>query len=354
MAQQPQIIAPREPIADEKGQPTRTWWRFLNNLSTLSGRLLNPLTVSPNAILNASTLTSGGEISSPDLPGNSLIGNSNSQAAQPEVVPIDTSLAMSGGSLGVAPLPGLTLAGNSGIAAAQQVGITPVFPLVLRDNELQLSDTGAPSAADNETLANSIPDRSGQVATLERQVGDLQRQIAQNRDRSSQVSALERAVDDLAKLALLSASRPGGSSAAATPSRYTFFGSGSGTSAIPLTTDGTAAGPTNIANLPNLSAQSFAATVCVYDTTTGGSTSFVGRDTSGAPAVIKRGANAAATTMSTVVWTQGPTLGTITHIGAMSAAPDTTNGGYAFAYTPGLLNAEQIDVTLALDVAQAQ
>lgn len=108
--------------------------------------------------------------------------------------------------------------------------------------------------------------------------------------------------------------------------------------------------------LPNATVQSFKVVAIVFDTDTGGVTTFTALHSDNInPCIMRRGANAAATALvAGCTWTQGPTDGTITHLGAMSVTADTTLGGYNVSYTPGASNADHMDITAKLEIEQAQ
>lgn len=183
MTVKPQILTPRAKFLEKDGTPSVPWWRFFDSLQGLAGTLLNPLTVKPNAILSAGTLTTGGQIASPDLPPESLIGNPGTVAGQPAVVTIDNSLALNNGALGVADLPAKTLSGNAGPGPAQPGPITPVLPLMLNPNgtlSIQVIP-GTTTLDDLEEYVYTLPNLSGPVAKLQRDVTELETLVALNR-----------------------------------------------------------------------------------------------------------------------------------------------------------------------------
>ena len=126
------------------------------------------------------------------------------------------------------------------------------------------------------------------------------------------------------------------------------------TSANRLTANGGAASSSNIVNLANNSALSLlGVTVTVRDTTTGDvATFYLGQGIS-----LKRGANAAATSIvGTPVWTAGGTTagGSTTGMTAasISLTADTTNGGINLSVTCGSANATHI--IAAIDFSEVQ
>jgi hypothetical protein len=168
MAKQPQILSPREPLTDGQNNVTRSWFRFFNSLSGATGTVATPLVVKANAILNDATVSSGGTISSPDLPPSTLLGNGGAAAAQPGTVDVGLSLSLSGGTLDAAPLPPGTLSGNPGSEAAPPVAVTPGSGLALSAAGV-LTATGN---SDDEVAIYSLRDTRGEIASLERKVND--------------------------------------------------------------------------------------------------------------------------------------------------------------------------------------
>jgi hypothetical protein len=166
MANKPQMLSPRHPLVDSNGMINREWYRSFNNVVTNSGTVAEPLVVQSSVFLNDATVSAGGTISSPDLPAGTLIGNGGTTVGQATTLDIDPSLLLSNGTLAIAPLPAGTLMGNSGSAAATPGPIEVAGNLVLQDGTLTADSTNL------ETLLYSIPDRSGQIAALERKVND--------------------------------------------------------------------------------------------------------------------------------------------------------------------------------------
>lgn len=164
----PEILTPREQLVDSGGKVTRSWWRAFNALFENSGKLASPLTVDGSAILNAATLTSGGTISSPDIPARTLIGNAGAAAAQPAVVEIGSSLATNNGTIDVLSVPPGVLLGNPGSVTATPSPIAVGANLILSAGVLSANSTNS----DDQTLAYSIRDTRGQAATLERKVAE--------------------------------------------------------------------------------------------------------------------------------------------------------------------------------------
>lgn len=165
------MLSPREPIADAKGQITRTWWRKINDLLTNAGTTSSDLVVKPSAILSGATVSAGGTIEAADLPGHSLIGNPLAAAAEPVAVPLDPSLDFAGTALALAPLAAGSLMGNAGTVAAIPGSIGIGSGLTLDPVSKTLSVDG--STANDDILLIAPPDRSGQIAALERKVEEL-------------------------------------------------------------------------------------------------------------------------------------------------------------------------------------
>lgn len=206
----PEILTPREQLVDPNGKITRAWWRALNLLFKNSGTLAAPLTIDGNAILNAATISSGGTISSPELPAHSLIGNPTAAPAQPAIVTIGASLATNDGTIDVQPLPARTLSGNPGDAPAAPSAVLVGANLYISGGALN----AVAGSSDDSTLAYSIRDTRGQAATLERKLSDTM------------------------TLAMLQASPRAGSAGAASGT-VTSVASGTGLTGGPITSSGT-------------------------------------------------------------------------------------------------------------------
>lgn len=129
----PNILTPREPFGDaEKGRDgkatgkvivTRSWWRFLDNLTNLSGKLADPVTVAPNSIITPGTINSGSTLTIQDLPAGTILGNSTGAADQPAPQTVGPSLTFQNGVLDAGTLPPGTLAGNPTTADAPATAI---------------------------------------------------------------------------------------------------------------------------------------------------------------------------------------------------------------------------------------
>lgn len=194
-----EMLSPREPLTDAQGNVTRTWWRFFNQKISQIGTTSADLVVKPSALLTGAVVSSGGTIAAADLPGQTLLGNSSAIAAEPVAVPLDPSLAFAGTALAVAPLAAASLLGNAGTVAAIPGGITIGSGLTVdpSSNTLSVSSSGSGDSG------YSPPDRSGQVAALERRAADQATLLQSLPDRSGQVAALERKTDDALMLAIL-------------------------------------------------------------------------------------------------------------------------------------------------------
>lgn len=167
MPPKPTILHIREPFLDAAGRVSRTWYRFLDSLTSGVGATSEPLVVQDNAILVGGTVSSGGTITSPDLPPSTLIGNGDTIAAAPTTIGIDPSLSLSGDILSIAPLPPRTLMGNSASELA------PPGAIIVGSNlSLAGSVLSATGDEDDETLLYSIRDTRGEIADLQRQVND--------------------------------------------------------------------------------------------------------------------------------------------------------------------------------------
>lgn len=199
MAQQPNILSPREPLSSKDGNVTRSWYRWFDSLSALAGKLLNPVVIAPNSIITPGDINSGSTVTLADSPAGTVLGNSQNVAAPPTPQVVDGSLTFTGGTLAAASLPPLTLSGNPTAVVA-----TPE-PVVLGDN---LSFNGNTlnadvSSAGDLTWVASIRDTRGQVDTLERRAGELATQIGSMRDTRGQVSELARRIEDAFAVAML-------------------------------------------------------------------------------------------------------------------------------------------------------
>jgi hypothetical protein len=130
-----------------------------------------------------------------------------------------------------------------------------------------------------------------------------------------------------------------------------FFVYTSGSAAVRLTASGGAASATNVGALQNNTSMMFQGQIIIRNNATGATNTY----TIG-PSLITRGANAAATAMSSgnPAVTAGPTEGTLTLAAAPTVTADTTNGGINISYTPPAANASQIVAFAWLDCAETQ
>jgi hypothetical protein len=157
MTIKPIILAPREQFTDKDGNIARSWWRALNTLFNNSGTLASPLVTTASAVLSAADLSSGGTISAPDMPAETLLGNATATAAQPGTVEVGSSLAFNSGTINLASLPAGTLLGNGGSLAAVPSEVAIGSNLTLASGTLSVSDSI------DTTYAYTIRDTRGQV-----------------------------------------------------------------------------------------------------------------------------------------------------------------------------------------------
>lgn len=123
MADQPQILQPREAFVDDKGFVSRAWYRFLQSLGQASGSLLNPLVIPSNSIFDAASISNGGTLVLADSPAATLLGNSSNSLAPPSPQVVATSLSFTGGTLAAASLAPGKLSGNPGAIDAPPTAI---------------------------------------------------------------------------------------------------------------------------------------------------------------------------------------------------------------------------------------
>ncbi|HXJ61896.1 MAG TPA: hypothetical protein VNU68_35100 [Verrucomicrobiae bacterium] len=185
MADKPNILQPREPFLDGRGEPdrdgkikpetmgvSRGWWRYLNDITNLSGRLLNPLVIGANSFFNATSITDGGTLEPANSPSRTLLGNSQGTEAPATPQTVAPSLSFENGTLAAANLAARTLAGNPlGVAAP----VSEIFVgenLSLDGNILNATE-GTATTAGSE-LAFTIRDERGEVDTLRRQVSNIE------------------------------------------------------------------------------------------------------------------------------------------------------------------------------------
>lgn len=197
MAPKPFILSSHEPLVDQTGRIRPAWFPQLSALFGNSGTVSAPLVVQSSLFLNEATVSSGGTISSPDLPAGTLIGNGGKAAGPPETLDVGPSLSLSAGTLGIAPLAGGTLLGNSGPAAATPGPIVPGANLTLSNGTL-----AATGDVDDQALLYSIRDTRGQIARTDHRVAALETMLHSIRDSRGQIAALERRVNDALTLAL--------------------------------------------------------------------------------------------------------------------------------------------------------
>lgn len=125
----------------------------------------------------------------------------------------------------------------------------------------------------------------------------------------------------------------------------------SGSTAVRLTTDGAAAGSTNIGGLVNNSMMTWEANCVIYNTVSHEGNSY----NVALGSVIYRVANAASTAMGATsgVVTAGNTTGTgITLAAAPTFTADTTNGGFNVSYTPPVANSNVINAVCTITGTQ--
>jgi hypothetical protein len=143
MAQTPNIITPKEVALDSKGAFQRTWYRFFDSLSSLSGKLAKPITVAGGSILTTGALDSGSTLSIANSPPKTLLGNSQTTEAQPTPQTVDlSSLSFQNGTLAAVSLPAQTLAGNASLGSAPAGAINVGPGLVLDSTTRTLSASG--------------------------------------------------------------------------------------------------------------------------------------------------------------------------------------------------------------------
>lgn len=137
MAETPGVIpSPHEPFitleqpaagagnsAVPQGRITRTWWRVLNGLNSLSGKLAAPIVVPKNSVFNEGTLNSGGTLTPTGIASGTLLGNSSGIDEAASSQSVDSTLRLEGGELGIATIGAVSLLGNAGSVAAQPSGI---------------------------------------------------------------------------------------------------------------------------------------------------------------------------------------------------------------------------------------
>lgn len=157
MTTKPIILAPREQFTDREGNITRSWWRTLNTLFNQSGTLASPLVTKASAVLNAADLSSGGTISAPDMPAETLLGNASATAAQPGTVEVGSAFAFNNGTINLTTLAAGFLLGNGGSVASVPTDVAIGTNLTLSDGTLSVSDDL------DSTYSYTIRDTRGQV-----------------------------------------------------------------------------------------------------------------------------------------------------------------------------------------------
>jgi hypothetical protein len=150
-----EMLSPHEPLTDNKGNVTRTWWRFFNTKIGQIGTTATALVVKPSAVLAGGSVSSGGTIAASDLPGSTLLGNPLAIVGQPQALPLDPSLDFTGTALGLAPLAAGSLLGNTGTVAAIPGAITVGDGLTLDPASGTLSANAATSGS-NVAMLNRL------------------------------------------------------------------------------------------------------------------------------------------------------------------------------------------------------
>jgi len=189
---QPQILSPNQPMTDGNGKVTHDWWRALHALFKSSGTLAAGVTVKGSAVLAETVVNSGGTIAAPDAPGATLIGNAGPAAAQPGYIPVDPSLSLAGGALALPTLPAAVLWGNPTYAPAKPVTIRLGAGVEFSGGMLVVPA----GAAGSDASAYAVPDRSGQVADLERRVAFLETLLLSLPDVRGRLAEIERRLRD--------------------------------------------------------------------------------------------------------------------------------------------------------------
>lgn len=129
--------------------------------------------------------------------------------------------------------------------------------------------------------------------------------------------------------------------------QFIMIGTGSGTVAITLTSDGVAPSIHNTGSIPGKSMASFEEVCNIVDVTNGGYAIFKGTSTGGLPGLINQPTTLVASTTiaSGFTFGAGPSLGTFSSIGTFADVGDTTNGGHKLTYTPGVGNTGSLDTS---------
>lgn len=210
MAERPNIIQPREPLLDDKGGVSRSWWRFFNQLATGAGGTAAPLVVEQSALLNAGTYTFGGTIEVAATPPGTLLGNPGSTGGPAVPVTIGPTLSFEHLILSTAKQAPMTLTGNPESAEAAPGAILIGANLQLNSASRQLN--GLPDQSDQFLLYSTVDSRAGdarlstRVAALETMAGSIQDPRAANTVIQARLTALETTVGSIQDPRMLLAS----------------------------------------------------------------------------------------------------------------------------------------------------
>ena len=132
---------------------------------------------------------------------------------------------------------------------------------------------------------------------------------------------------------------------------YTLFVQTNGATAVRLTTDGAAAGPTNIGVVPVAGLAMWTATITIADKDTFGK---VATYTIG-PSLIQRAGDGTMTLgTGNPVAVAGPTIGTLVLAAIPTLTADSTNFGFNLSFTPPVANTDNLYAVAVIEAVETQ
>lgn len=171
-------LSPREPMVDQNGRATRSWWRYLTDNIQNIGTTQSALVVKSSALLLGGTISSGGTIEAADIPASTLLGNAGVVAGVPEALALDVTLGINSGAVGLAKQAAQTVLGVGGTATAQPGPLLLAGNLSIINGDT-LTDTGLSNAtnADSDAALYAMDDTRGRAADLAQKVAELEKYV---------------------------------------------------------------------------------------------------------------------------------------------------------------------------------
>ena len=171
-------LSPREPLVDQQGRPTRSWWRYLTDNIANIGTLQTPLVVKSSVFLTGGTFTTGGSIEPATIPAETLIGNAGGAAAVPEAIALDATLGINAGMVGLAKQAAQTVLGVGGSVTAQPGPLQLGGNLsIINSNTLTDNGSSSGGTTDSDAALYAMDDTRGRTGDLEQKLANLERYV---------------------------------------------------------------------------------------------------------------------------------------------------------------------------------